>query len=250
MKISVITVCLNCEKTIEDTISSVINQDYNDIEYIIIDGKSEDNTVNILKKYEHKIFKVISEKDHGIYDGINKGIQLASGEIISLIHGNDVFSDSNVLSRVALNFKKNNDIDLLIGDITFKKNLMEKNTLRYYSSKSFKPWMLRIGFSPPHLSSFFTKKILSKIGPYDNQYKIAGDFEYFVRCFLKNNISFKLISDCFVTMSSGGLSGKNYKSYLVSSLEINKALKKNNYYSNILLTFMRFPLKLIQFLVK
>ena len=122
MKISVITVCLNCEKTIEDTISSVINQDYNDIEYIIIDGKSEDNTVNILKKYEHKIFKVISEKDHGIYDGINKGIQLASGEIISLIHGNDVFSDSNVLSRVALNFKKNNDIDLLIGDIAFKKN--------------------------------------------------------------------------------------------------------------------------------
>jgi len=250
LKISVITVCLNCEKTIEDTINSVINKDYNDIEYIIIDGKSEDNTLNILKKYEHKISKVISEKDHGIYDGINKGIQLASGEIISLIHGNDVFSDSNVLSRVALNFKKNNDIDLLIGDITFKKNLMEKNTLRYYSSKSFKPWMLRIGFSPPHTSSFITKQTYEKVGFYDTSFKIAGDFEFFIRCFLKERISYMISNQCSVIMSFGGLSGKNYKSYFVSSLEINKALKKNGFYSNILLTFIRFPFKLIQFLVK
>ena len=250
MKISVITVCFNCERTIENTIKSVINQDYKDIEYIVIDGASTDNTLKIINKHDYKISKIISEKDVGIYDAINKGINVASGEILSLLHGNDIFADNQVLSKVASYFFKNKDLDILIADVAFKKNLKDMEFSRYYPSKYFKPWMLRIGYSPPHLSSFLTKKAISINGPYDNNFKIAGDFEFFVRCFLKNKFIFKIINECFVIMSAGGLSGKNFSSYLISSLEINKALKKNNYYSNILLTFLRFPLKLIQFLIK
>ena len=107
MKISVITVCLDSEMTIENTIKSVVNQDYNDIEFIIIDGKSKDRTLNILEKYKHKITRIISEKDHGIYHAINKGLNLASGEIISLLHGNDIFAHSKVLSKVRIFFEKN-----------------------------------------------------------------------------------------------------------------------------------------------
>ena len=101
MKISVITICYNCEKTIEKTIKSVLEQKYNDIEYIIIDGGSQDDTLAIIKKYSDKITKLVSERDKGIYDAINKGIELSKGEVIALLHGNDIFFDDNVLSKVA-----------------------------------------------------------------------------------------------------------------------------------------------------
>ncbi len=250
MKISVITVCLDSEMTIENTIKSVVNQDYNDIEFIIIDGKSKDRTLNILEKYKHKITRIISEKDHGIYHAINKGLNLASGEIISLLHGNDIFAHSKVLSKVRIFFEKNKNIDVMLADLAFKNNFQSLNYKRYYKSTNFRPWMLRIGYSPPHLSSFFTKKGIKKNGLYDYNYKIAGDFEYFVRSFLVNNLIFKTYSECLIIMSTGGLSGRNFKSYLISSIEINKALKKNGFYSNILITFFRFPLKIIQFFIK
>ena len=248
MKISVITVCFNCENTIIDTIESVINQDFDDFEFIIVDGKSNDNTIKVIESYKNKINKLVSEKDNGIYDAINKGISLASGDIISLLHGNDVFSNSNVLSKVNNFFKLNNNIDLMIADLAFKKKLKNSNYIRYYDTKNFKPWMLRIGYSPPHLTTFYTKEALKKIGQYNISYRIAGDFDYFVKTFLINKLKFKTFSECLVFMSTGGLSNKNFLSYLISSYEINKSLKENGFYSNILLTFLRFPLKILQIL--
>lgn len=248
MKISVITVCYNCENTIIDTIESVINQDYKDFEFIIIDGKSNDGTIKLIEGYKNKISKLISEKDTGIYDAINKGISLASGDIISLLHGNDVFADLNVLSKVNNFFKSKNKIDLMIADLAFKKNIKDTSCTRYYHTKNFKPWMLRIGYSPPHLTTFYTKEALKKIGKYNINYKIAGDFDYFVKTFLIHKLKFKTFSECLVFMRTGGLSNKNFLSYLISSHEINKSLKENGFYSNILLTFLRFPLKVLQIL--
>ena len=250
MKVSIITVSLNSEKTIEKTINSVISQDHKNIEYIIIDGGSKDNTLEIVNKYKSSITKIISEKDKGIYDGINKGIQIATGDIISLIHSNDIFVDTNVISKIDNIFKNNTDFDIILANLAFKKNLDEEKITRYYSAKNFKPWMLRIGFSPPHSSAFFKSEVFKQVGLYQTNFKIAGDFEYFVRCFLKHKLKFNYFDECLVYMSTGGTSGKNMLSYLISSKEINLSLKSNKIYSNIFFTLLRFPIKLIQFIFR
>ena len=250
MKVSIITVSLNSEKTIEKTINSVISQDHKNIEYIIIDGESKDNTLKIVNKYKSNINKIISEKDKGIYDGINKGIQIATGDIISLIHSNDIFVDTNVISKIDNIFNNNPDFDIILANLAFKKNLDEEKITRYYSAKNFKPWMLRIGFSPPHSSAFFRSEVFKQVGLYQTNFKIAGDFEYFVRCFLKYKLKFNYFDECLVYMSTGGTSGKNMSSYLISSKEINQSLKSNKIYSNIFFTLLRFPIKLIQFIFK
>ena len=250
MKVSIITVSLNSEKTIEKTINSVISQDHKNIEYIVIDGGSKDNTLKIVNKYKSSITKIISEKDKGIYDGINKGIQIATGDIISLIHSNDIFVDTNVISKIDNIFKNNTDFDIILANLAFKKNLDEERITRYYSAKNFKPWMLRIGFSPPHSSAFFKSEVFKQVGLYQANFKIAGDFEYFVRCFLKHKLKFNYFDECLVYMSTGGTSGKNMLSYLISSKEINQSLKSNKIYSNIFFTLLRFPIKLIQFIFR
>lgn len=250
MKISIITTCYNCKATIEKTINSVLSQDYLDIEYIIIDGGSKDGTLEIINKYKDKISRIVSEKDNGIYDGINKGMKISTGNIISLIHGNDIFKDNKIISKVVNFLKKNPSTEILLSDLAFKKNLSCDNITRYYSAKNFKSWMLRIGFSPPHLSAFFKRSVINRVGYYNANFKIAGDFDYFVRCFLKFKLNFKYYEECLIFMSTGGKSGKNLNSYLVSSREINYSLKSNNFYSNIFLTFLRFPIKIFQFILR
>ena len=131
MKISVITICYNCEKTIEKTIKSVLEQKYNDIEYIIIDGGSQDDTLKIIKTYNDKITKLVSERDNGIYDAINKGIELSKGEVIALLHGNDIFFDENVLSKVAEFFIKNKKVEIMLSDLAFKNKFEQNNFTRY-----------------------------------------------------------------------------------------------------------------------
>ena len=121
MKISIITVCYNSDKTLEKTINSVVSQDYKNIEYIIIDGGSNDNTLNIINKYKDNITTIVSEKDKGIYDGINKGIKKATGDIISLIHANDTFVDKDVISKIVNFFKNNSSFDIILADLAFKK---------------------------------------------------------------------------------------------------------------------------------
>lgn len=250
MKISVITVCFNSEKTIENTIKSVINQSYKNIEYVIIDGGSTDNTKKLINKYRNNISIIKSETDKGIYDALNKGIALSSGEIISILHSNDIFYSSETLSGVSNFFKEKPNLEILIGNVIFKKDFSKNKIIRYYSSKFFKPWMLRFGFSPPHLSTFITKKVYNKVGMHDISYKIAGDFDFFVKCFMKNNFIYKKSNKCHIVMAPGGLSGNSLMSYYISTKEILKSLKNNNIYSNIIFVLLRFPIKLFQFLNK
>ena len=249
MKISIITVCYNSEDTLEKTINSVISQDYKNIEYIIIDGGSNDDSLDIINKYKDKITTIVSEKDKGIYDGINKGIQKATGDVISLIHANDIFANKNVISKIVNFFERSPSFDIILADLAFKKSLDDNKITRYYSAKNFKPWMLRIGYSPPHLSAFFRIGVFKQVGFYSTNFKIAGDFDYFVKCFLKHKLKFYYLEECLIFMSTGGISGKNILSFLTSSKEINESLKSNNIYSNIFLTFFRFPIKLIQLIL-
>ena len=248
MKISIITVCLNSQKTIEKTIRSVISQKYKNYEYIIIDGGSSDNTIKIIKKYKKYIRVIISEEDKGIYDAINKGIKQSTGSVVSILHSDDIFYESQTTQKVMSYFNSNLKLDCLIGNtIITKKN--SKKIIRKYRANSFKKWMLYLGFSPPHTSTFLNNKIYKKYGLYNNKYSIAGDFEFFVRIFLKKKISFKIVNENFVLMKSGGRSSESLKSNFISSREIIKSFKDNNLYTNWLLIIFRFPLKLMQYIL-
>ena len=248
MKISIITVCLNSQKTIEKTIRSVMSQKYKNYEYIIIDGGSSDNTIKIIKKYKKYIRVIISEEDKGIYDAINKGIKQSTGSVVSILHSDDIFYESQTTQKVMSYFNSNLKLDCLIGNtIITKKN--SKKIIRKYRANSFKKWMLYLGFSPPHTSAFLNNKIYKKYGLYNKKYSIAGDFEFFVRIFLKKKISFKIVNENFVLMKSGGRSSESLKSNFISSREIIKSFKDNNLYTNWLLIIFRFPLKLMQYIL-
>tara|TARA_B110000003_G_C16518643_1_gene484084 strand:+ start:208 stop:957 length:750 start_codon:yes stop_codon:yes gene_type:complete len=249
MKVSIITVCYNSQKTIENTIKSVLSQNYKNYEYIIIDGRSTDNTIEIIKKYKKKIQIFRSEKDKGIYDAINKGIKLATGSVISILHSDDIFYNKFTTQKVMSHFKSNSKINCLIGNTIITDNNLKKK-LRSYKANFFKKWMLYFGFSPPHPSTFFRDKIYKKYGLYKNEYIIAGDFEFFVRIFLKKKILFKIIDENFVLMKSGGKSSNSIKSNLISSQEIIKSFKDNKLYTNWFLIILRIPLKLIQYINK
>ena len=247
MKVSIITVCFNSQKTIRKTIKSVISQSYKNYEYIIIDGGSTDNTIKIISEYKKCISVFISEKDKGIYDAINKGIKKSTGSVVSILHSDDIFYNNQTTKKVMSYFSSNLKLDCLIGNTLITKN-NSKKVIRNYKANSFKKWMLYLGFSPPHPSTFFSKKIYKKFGLYNKKYNIAGDFEFYVRIFLKQNILLRIVNKNFILMKSGGRSSESLKSNFISSNEIIKSFKDNNLYTNWLLVILRYPIKLLQYI--
>ena len=247
MKVSIITVCFNSQKTIRKTIKSVISQSYKNYEYIIIDGGSTDNTIKIISEYKKYISIFISETDKGIYDAINKGIKKSTGSVVSILHSDDIFYNNQTTKKVMSYFSSNLKLDCLIGNTLITKN-NSKKVIRNYKANSFKKWMLYLGFSPPHPSTFFSKKIYKKFGLYNKKYNIAGDFEFYVRIFLKQNILLRIVNKNFILMKSGGRSSESLKSNFISSNEIIKSFKDNNLYTNWLLVILRYPIKLLQYI--
>lgn len=241
MKITIITVCFNSEKTIRKTIESVLNQDYNNIEYIIVDGGSNDDTLNIIKEFSG-IAKIISEKDNGIYDAINKGILLATGDIIGILNSDDVLNDLNTISDVATRFINNQSLDAVIGDIIF---LNEKGkTYRHYSSKGWTPNKLEWGLMPPHPTFYCKRQNYIKYGLYSLEFKIASDYELLIRFLLVNKIRYEYIPKILVKMSLGGISTKNFLSNLKINNEVLRACKINNVNSNIFKLYTKYIFKL------
>ena len=161
MKISIITVSFNSSETIRDTIESVLNQTYTDIEYIIVDGNSTDNTVEIIKEYE-PIFgsrmKWISEKDNGLYDGMNKGIKMASGDVVGIINSDDFYHRNDIIQYIASHFIEDKNLQATFADIRFVNPDNLDKTVRYYASKRFKTWRFRFGFMPPHSKFFYLQE--------------------------------------------------------------------------------------------
>lgn len=250
MKISVITVSYNSALTIEETIKSVISQKKsNDIEYIIIDGGSTDQTIKIINNYISDIDIFLSEKDKGIFDAINKGILKATGDIISILHSDDIYFNDKTIDTVVKYFKDDEKLDCLIGNTLISKK-ESKIISRKYSSKFFRKWMLRFGYSPPHPSTFIKKHIYDNFGCYNIDHKIAGDFEFYLKIFFKEKVSFKTIDKNLVIMKSGGASSNSLKSNLISTIEILRSLKKYKLTSNILFVALRFPLKLFQYFIR
>lgn len=243
MKISIITITYNSFNTLEKCITSVINQNYENIEYIIIDGKSTDNTINLIHKYRNEISKLISEPDHGIYDAINKGIKLATGDIVGVLNSDDFFAHNNVISEIAHQFESYLEIKGVYADVAFVDRVDIEKKVRHYSSKFFKPWMFKFGFQPAHPTFYVKKELFDKYGLYRTDLKISGDFELLLRFLLKHKIKYKYVNNVWVKMRVGGVSTSGISSVVKLNSEIIKAHRYNNLHSNLFLVYSKYLFK-------
>ena len=180
MKISIITVCFNSAKTIRNSIESVLFQDYSEIEYIIIDGGSTDGTLKIIEEYIDKISIFITENDSGIYNALNKGVKVSTGEFIGIMHSDDRYSYNEAISDMAYQINLNNS-EFAFSDMMIVGN--NNQVIRYYMAGFFKPWLLRVGWLPPHPTVIIRRTLFDEFGLYSEDFPLAGDFEYFVRIF-------------------------------------------------------------------
>lgn len=244
-KISLITVCYNSENSIRKTIESVLSQNYQNIEYIIIDGASKDNTLKIIGEYHNQIAKFISEKDNGIYDAINKGISMASGEIVGILNSDDVFYDNNVISLIADKFKSDKNLESIIGDIVFVNQFGKVH--RHYSSLNWTPNKFSRGLMPPHPTFYCKRTLFDKFGLYRTDFKIAADYELLARFLYVNKINFEYVPRIMVTMSLGGVSTKSFRSNLRINKEVLRACKLNNIKTNLFKLYTKYFYKIKEF---
>ncbi|MEA5127282.1 MAG: glycosyltransferase family 2 protein [Proteiniphilum sp.] len=245
MKVSIITVTFNSASTIRDTIDSVIAQDYANIEHIIVDGASKDGTLDIVKSYSNKISRIISEPDNGIYDAMNKGIRVATGDIVGILNSDDFFTSSDVISTIAESFTQNN-IDALYGDIHFVHPDNLNKPVRYYSSKIFKPSLFCYGFMPAHPSFYMKKSCYDLYGLYALDYKIASDYDLLIRYLYKYKVKYQYIKKDFVTMRTGGVSTENMQSRIVLNREIIRACNRYGIKTNMLLLSLKYLYKIFE----
>lgn len=249
MTISLITATYNSASTIADTLKSVLEQTYKDIEYWIIDGCSKDGTMDILRHYEPMFggkLHIVSEPDRGIYDAMNKGIARATGDVVGLLNSDDYYTSNDALATIA-RFFSHNDADAIYGDIHFVNDSNPEKCVRYYSSALFRPWLLRFGFMPAHPSFYVRREVYRKYGTYSLDYKIASDYDLMVRLLYKHRIKTTYIKKDFVTMRTGGISTKSVKNRLLISREDVKACRRNGLYTNIVFISVKYLYKIFEF---
>lgn len=251
MKISLITITYNSEKTLADTIQSVLEQTYPDVEYIIVDGASKDKTVSIIKQYEPLFkgrMKWISEKDKGLYDAMSKGIKMATGDVVGILNSDDFFTSKEVLEKIANAFVQDTELEAVYGDVHFVNPTNLQKCVRYYSSKIFKRKLMRLGFMPAHPSFYIRKECFDKYGLYKTDYKIAADFEFLLRVIYKAKIKTKYLPVDMVTMRTGGASTSGLESHKRIMKEHLRAFRENGIYSNSLLLSLRYIYKVEEIL--
>ena len=253
MKISIITATYNSEATIRDTIESVLNQTFQDYEFLIVDGASKDKTLDIIKVYELRFngrLRYLSETDRGIYDAMNKGIKIATGDVIGILNSDDFYTSKDVLQSVADAFNSRKEVEAVYGDIHFVRNGDLRKCVRYYSSALFKRPFMRFGFMPAHPSFYCKKECYEKYGYFDTSFKIAADFENLLRIIFLGRIKTQYIKKDFVTMRIGGASTAGFASRRLIMKEHLRALKKNGIYSNAFLLSLRYFYKIYELIRK
>ena len=249
MKISIITVVWNNATTIKDAIDSVLGQTYDNIEYIVVDGASTDGTVEIVQSYGEKISKFISEKDKGLYDAMNKGIGLATGDVVGILNSDDFYIDEYVLERVVKEFEEK-QVDSMFADLVFVKPDNLDKTVRYYDSSHFSPDKFAYGWMPAHPTFFVKREIYEKYGVFKTDYKIAADYELLTRFLGKNKVSYSYIKEPIVKMRIGGASTSGIKSNYILNKEIIRACRENDIYTNWLMVLSKYPKKILGLLKK
>lgn len=227
MNVSIITSVWNGAATIETAIQSVLEQTYSNIEYIVIDGASTDGTMDILQKYSDNISVLVSEPDDGIYDALNKGVALATGDVIAFLHSDDLYANKTVVEEVANQFVLDETLDGIYGDLIYTSKDDLNNVYRYWKSRAFDKKLLKKGWMPAHPTLFLRKSIYNKMGNFDTSFKIAADYDFMLRV-LKENFNIHYCPILLYKMRIGGASNKSIKNLFKKSREDYFALKKNN----------------------
>jgi glycosyltransferase len=226
MKISIITSVYNNRDTIHEAIESVLSQTYPNIEYIVIDGASKDGTVDIIRQYEDRITTFISEPDRGIYDGLNKGVAKATGDVIAFLHSDDLYADPEVITRVAEAFAATG-ADAVYGDLVYTPKADTSKVLRYWKSRVFEPKLLGRGWMPAHPTFFVRRELYEKYGTFDTTFRIAADYDFMLRV-LSKGIKTHYLPNVLYKMRVGGESNKSIKNILKKMREDYRALQNNN----------------------
>ena len=203
MKVSLITVCFNSTDTIEDTIKSVLSQNYKDIEYVVVDGGSTDGTLDIINRYKGNISKVVSEPDKGVYDAMNKGIRLSSGDIVATLNSDDMYADETIVSQMA-EFIKNNDLDAAYGDLVYVDHNNTNQVTRFWKPREYKRRSFCSGWVIPHPTFFCRKEIFEKYGYFNEKFQVAADFELLLRFIERHQINVGYLPKVIVKMRIGG----------------------------------------------
>ncbi len=240
MKLTIITPCFNSAETIKETLESVASQSYADIEQIVIDGNSSDNTIEIAKEYPH-ISKIVSEKDKGIYDAINKGIKISSGEIIGILNSDDFYANELVLEKVATLFK-NKKVDAVYGDLDYVSAHNISKIVRKWRSGEYDKRNFLNGWMPPHPTFFIRKECYEKYGLFNTELSISADYELMLRMLYKHHISCAYIPGVLVHMRTGGKSNNGWRSRWLANQQDRMAWKMNGLKPE-LLTLWKKPLK-------
>ena len=227
LKISIITAVWNNEETIRDAIESVLSQTYENIEYIVVDGASSDKTTEIVQEYGEKISIFVSEKDKGIYDGLNKGIALATGDLVAFLHSDDLYANGSVIEKIMKKFNADDSLDGVYGDLVYTPKNDTSKVLRYWKSKDFNNSLLKQGWMPAHPTFVLKKELYEKYGKFDLSFKIASDYDFMLRV-LSRGIRVVYLPTTLYKMRIGGESNKSLKNIILKSKEDFRALQKNN----------------------
>lgn len=246
MKISVVTVCYNSALTIKDTLESVALQRYKDLEHLIVDGGSTDGTLEIIRAWREHPVRLISESDEGIYDAMNKGIRLATGDVVAFLNADDYYKDADVLARVA-KVMQAEQLDALYGDVEFFRPGQQDTVARRYNSGRFTADRLGWGWMPAHPALFVRRALFERFGAFRTDYRIAGDFEFVARVFQHADLRHRHLPEVLVRMQMGGISTSGWRATLQLNREMMRACRANAIPTNWLKMLLRYPFKAWEF---
>ena len=243
--VTVITVCYNSANTLEQALKSVTTQDWPNVEHIVIDGGSTDDSLSILESYQNHLAHVVSEPDKGIYDAMNKGLDRATGDIVCFLNADDQYASSHVLSRVAEQMQAH-QLDALLGDVAFFHSADPTRIVRRYRSSRFTPERLAWGWMPAHPALFLNRSVVQRVGRFKSDYRIAGDFDYIARAFHKHDLQYQHLPEVLVHMQTGGASTAGWRSKVLLNQEVLRSCRENGISTNIFKILSKYPMKLLE----
>ena len=232
MKISIITVTYNCASFVSECLASVILQTHTDVEHVVIDGASTDETLELLERKREQLAVLVSEPDSGIYDAMNKGIKLAKGDVIGFLNSDDFYASDKVLSRVAEVFEEDPSLDACYADLIYTNQIDTSLTVRYWKSNDFVPGLFSKGWCPPHPTFFVRHSVYERFGDFDLTYHIASDVELMMRFLEVHNIHVRYVPEVWVKMRAGGTSNKSLGNIWIQNVEILRALQRHGLHAN------------------